>query len=89
LPHFLAFFYDYYNMKETAPLWSMRGRSGYDHKEAFPGPGTYSPTNSMMHTSPNYRVGTAARKSLAELTLTPGPGAYSPFVSTDAPRWTM
>ena len=78
-------------MKETAPLWSIRGRSNYTHKEVMPGPGpgSYSPTNSMMHTSPNYRVGTAPRRSLAESSLTPGPGAYTPAVGPDTPKWTM
>jgi hypothetical protein len=76
-------------MKETAPLWSIRGRSNYTHKEVVPGPGSYSPTNSMMHTSPNYRVGTAPRRSLAESSLTPGPGAYTPAVGPDTPKWTM
>ena len=76
-------------MKETAPLWSMRGRSTYTHSENIPGPGSYSPTDTVLLSSPKYRVGTAPRRSLAELTLTPGPGAYSPSKSTDTPSWTM
>jgi Sperm-tail PG-rich repeat len=76
-------------MKETAPLWSMRGRSAYKHTEKVPGPGTYSPLDVMMQTSPKYRVGTAKRKSLAENSFTPGPGAYSPIKSRDMPSWTM
>lgn len=76
-------------MKETAPLWTMRGRSNYVHTEKVPGPGTYSPTDSMMMTSPKYRLGTAPRKDLAELSLTPGPGTYSPSKYPDTPSWTM
>ena len=76
-------------MKATAPLWSIRGRNNYTHSEVVPGPGSYSPSNSMMHTSPNYRVGTAPRPSFAESSLTPGPGAYSLAVGPDTPKWTM
>ena len=76
-------------MKETAPLWSMRGRSEYSHIETVPGPGTYSPSTSMMHTSPNYRVATSKRKGLAEISLTPGPGTYSPSKTRDTPSWTL
>ncbi|OMJ89849.1 hypothetical protein SteCoe_7931 [Stentor coeruleus] len=76
-------------MKETAPLWTMRGRNKYVHTEKVPGPGTYSPTDSMMMTSPKYRLGTAPRKDLAELLLTPGPGTYSPSKYPDTPSWTI
>lgn len=76
-------------MKETAPLWSMRGRISNNKIDSFPGPGAYSPTNSVMFQPPNYRVGTAPRKSLAELSLTPGPGTYTPSKSIEAPCWTM
>jgi hypothetical protein len=72
-------------MKETAPLWSMRGRINYNQIETIPGPGAYSPTSSMMYTSPQYRVGTARRRDLAEISLTPGPGAYSPGKSLETP----
>jgi Sperm-tail PG-rich repeat len=76
-------------MKETAPLWSFRGRNQYIHTEQVPGPGSYSLSNSVMHASPNYRLGTAKRQDLAEVPLTPGPGAYSPFRSLDTPSWTL
>ena len=76
-------------MKETAPLWSMRGRTQPTQIETVPGPGTYSPTNSMMHTNPQYRVGTSLRKGLAEMSLTPGPGSYSPGKTRETPSWTL
>ena len=76
-------------MKETAPLWTMRGRLSQNKTDSFPGPGTYSPTNAYLLQQPNYRLGTSLRKSLAEISLTPGPGAYSPSKSIEAPCWTM
>ena len=76
-------------MKETAPFWSFRGRTAYTVTEKTPGPGTYSPTVSAMHASPRYGVGTSLRKSLDELSFTPGPGAYTLSKNSDTPLWTM
>ena len=76
-------------MKETAPFWSFRGRSAYTHSEKNPGPGTYSPTASVMHASPKYGVGTSLRKSLDHASFTPGPGAYTLSQHSDTPVWTM
>ena len=76
-------------MKETAPFWSFRGRNTYTHNEKIPGPGTYSPNNSMMHSSPQYRLGTSIRKGLAGNSFTPGPGSYTPSKHSDTPVWSM
>jgi Sperm-tail PG-rich repeat len=76
-------------MKESAPFWSIRGRNFYSHSESVPGPGAYSPTTSILLTSPNYRVGTSQRKSLGSKNLTPGPGAYSPKSGVNAPSWSL
>lgn len=76
-------------MKQTAPSWSIRGRSAYSRTERIPGPGSYSPNNSVLQSSPNYRVGTAKRKPLADFSFTPGPGAYSPFKTVDTPSWSL
>ena len=76
-------------MKETAPLWSFRSRNESNRVETVPGPGAYTPTNAVLQTSPNYRVGTSKRKELAEKSLTPGPGSYNFNNSKEAPSWTL
>lgn len=76
-------------MKENAPFWSMRGRNYYNHQEKVPGPGSYSPTNHVLSSSPKYRLGTSQRGPLATEIATPGPGTYSPRSSIATPAWTL
>ena len=76
-------------MKRTAPVWSMRPKLINSHGENVPGPGSYSPTNSTMPASPNYRVGKAKRKDINKASLTPGPGTYTFVKSADTPSWSL
>lgn len=76
-------------MKESAPLWSFRGRHLNPHLEIVPGPGAYYPTDTTLLSSPKYKVGTSQRRPLADPNLTPGPGAYSPRSTLSAPSWSL
>lgn len=76
-------------MKRTAPVWTMRPKLIKTHAENIPGPGSYSPSNSTMPSSPNYRVGTAQRKELNKSSLTPGPGSYTVVRTADTPSWSL
>lgn len=76
-------------MKRTAPVWSMRPKLIKIPTEHIPGPGSYSPTNSTMPSSPNYKVGTSKRTDFSTSSLTPGPGAYSVNKSIDTPSWSL
>lgn len=76
-------------MKESAPFWSLRGRIFYNHTENVPGPGSYSPTNHDLSSSPKYRLGTSQRVPLSTKKQTPGPGTYSPRNSITTPAWTL
>ena len=76
-------------MKESAPFWSMRGRTAHKHADNIPGPGAYSPTGSVMASSPKYRVGTSQRTPLSGENINPGPGTYSPRKGADSPSWTL
>lgn len=66
-------------MRKTSPAWSFRGRNSQLLEEPVPGPGSYSPSQNHMETTPSFRIGTAERLNGRIKFSNPGPGNYDPL----------
>lgn len=64
-------------MIKKQPAWTFQGGRKSPCKDAYPGPGTYSPSSVNQESAPGCKIGRSAR-SIKLSTENPGPGAYTP-----------
>lgn len=65
-------------MRKTSPAWSFRGRSSKSITLPVPGPGTYTPSQSNLESSPSFRIGKSNRLNSNSKFSEPGPANYTP-----------
>lgn len=73
-------------MKKSAPAWTMRGKVIKSTLKISPGPGTYTPKDWHLESSPRYTTQSSPRDPLRS-SFTPGPGSYNTMcVGRTSPR---
>ena len=76
------------------PKWGMQGRQPARDGEKVPGPGTYTPQETLTTgAAPKYGIGTSPKigRDTTTKRIVPGPGAYKtegrPASAKAAPSW--